>query len=247
VRAQANEEDVKTICRFADVETAVPVVARRPNSPRQKETWHVTKTRLIPFLSLGCALLAAQGVPSTAFGQAAQSTPPQSAPGAMVAWTAELVATVESVDQQSREVLLRGPGGGLVTVTAGPEVRNLARVQAGDRVVVRYIEALAASLAKPDESGGPSVQMQADIARHAPPGSRPTGTVGEQIRATVRIEAVDRAKNTVTFTGPTGAVRTVAVREPDAQRFLQTLNAGDRVDLVYTESLAVAVEPMTRP
>jgi hypothetical protein len=202
----------------------------------------VTDAKLLPSLALGCALLAAQGLASGAFGQAAQRQPP----GVTVAWTSEAVATVESVDQQAREVLLRGPGGNLVTVKAGPEVRNLDRVHAGDRVVVRYTEALAASLARPDQSGGPAVQTQGGIARTSPPGASPTAVIGDQVRATVRIEAIDRARNTVTFVGPAGAVRTVVVREPDAQQFLQTLNPGDRVDLVYTEAVAVAVEPMQR-
>lgn len=205
-----------------------------------------TSTRLIPFLTtLGCALLAAQGLPSDAFGQAAQPAQ-QQPPDVTVAWTTETTATVESVDQQSREVLLRGPGGNLVTVTAGPAVQNLDRVRPGDRVVVRYIEALAASLAKADESGGSMVQGQGGMARTTSPGARPTGVIGNQVRTTVRIEAVDRAKNTVTFVGPSGEARTVSVREPDARRFLQTLNAGDLVDLVYTEALAIAVEPMRR-
>jgi hypothetical protein len=203
-----------------------------------------TNPRLVPVLAVGCALLAAPGMPSEAFGQAAQ----RQQPDVTVAWTTEIVATVESVDQQSREVLLRGPGGNLVNVEAGPEVRNLDRVKPGDHVVVRYIEALAASLARADQSGGAMVQGQGGVARTTTPGpgARPTGVVGGQVRATVRVEGIDRATNTVTFVGPSGGVRTVAVREPDAQRFLQTLKAGDLVDLVYTESVAIAVEPMPR-
>jgi hypothetical protein len=34
------------------------------------------------------------------------------------------------------------------------------------------------------------------------------------------------------------------LREPDAQRFPQALEPGDDVELTYTESVAVAVEPM---
>ena len=44
-------------------------------------------------------------------------------------------ATVESVDQSTRQVVLRDNADGAVfTVTAGPEVRNLAQVEAGDQV-----------------------------------------------------------------------------------------------------------------
>lgn len=205
----------------------------------------MTTTRLLPSITAGCALLAMQGMAHDAFGQAGPSAPDHTQ-GATVAYTTELRATVEALDQTTREVLLRGPGGGLVSVVAGPDVRHLDRIRVGDQVVVRYVEALAASLARPDGTGASSVQGQAGILRSAPAGSRPGAVVGGQIRTTVQVEAVDRAKNTLTFVGPSGAVRTVAVRDPEAQRFLQTLNAGDRLDLVYTESLAVAVEPAPR-
>jgi hypothetical protein len=124
-------------------------------------------------------------------------------------------------------------------------VRNLQQIHPGDQVVIRYIEALAARLAPPDAAGSSTVGAQSGIARTSP-GGPPTAVAGDQIRATVQVEAVDRAANTVTFTGPSGAVRTVAVRDPDAQRFLQTLKVGDRVEMAYTESLAIAVEPMQR-
>ena len=197
--------------------------------------------RLIPLLIVGGALLAVPGMVSAAFGQAAQP----SAPGTVVAWTTEMRATVESIDHATRQVVLRGPEGNRLALTASPEVRNLDQVRAGDQVVIRYTEALAASLAKPDERSGANVTRQEGVVR-SEPGQRPRGAIGGQVRATVQVEAVDRASNTLTIIGPAGVARTIAVRDPDAQRFLQTLKAGDRVELVYTEALAMAVEPMQR-
>jgi hypothetical protein len=194
--------------------------------------------RLIPLLAVGGALLAAQAAPSEALAQATQ---PQ---GAMVAYTTEAVATVESIDQQTRKVVLRGPGGNTFEVNAGPAVENLSRVKQGDRVV-RYVEALAASLARPGQGGGTATD-QVGVARHAPGQSAPTGTVGGQVRSTVTIDAIDRAAHAVTFSGPANRAQTVAVRDPEMQRFVDTLKVGDRVDLVYTESLAIAVEPLAR-
>jgi hypothetical protein len=197
--------------------------------------------RLIPLLIVGGALLAVPGMVSAAFGQAAQP----SAPGTVVAWTTEMRATVESIDHATRQIVLRGPEGNRLALTASPEVRNLDQVRAGDQVVIRYTEALAASLAKPDERSGANVTRQEGVVR-SEPGQRPGGVIGGQVRATVQVEAVDRASNTLTIIGPAGVARTIAVRDPDAQRFLQTLKAGDRVELVYTEALAMAVEPMQR-
>jgi len=196
--------------------------------------------RLIPVLAVGGALLAAQAVPSGALAQAAQ---PQ---GATVAYTTEAVATVESVDQQARTVVLRGPGGNTFEVRAGPAVENLSRVKQGDRVVVRYVEALAASLARPGQGGGGTATEQVGVARHAPGQSAPTGTAGAQVRSTVTIDAIDKAAHAVTFSGPANRAQTVRVQDPEMQRFVDTLKVGDRVDLAYTESLAIAVEPLAR-
>ena len=195
--------------------------------------------RLIPVLAVGGALLAAQAVPSGALAQARQSQ------GATVAYTTEAVATVESVDQQARTVVLRGPGGNTFEVRAGPAVENLSRVKQGDRVVVRYVEALAASLARPGQGGGTATD-QMGVARHAPGQSAPTGTAGAQVRSTVTIDAIDKAAHAVTFSGPANRAQTVRVQDPEMQRFVDTLKVGDRVDLVYTESLAIAVEPLAR-
>ena len=196
--------------------------------------------RLIPVLAVGGALLVAQAASSDALAQARQTQ------GATVAYTTEAVATVESIDQQTRKVVLRGPGGNTFEVHAGPAVENLSRVKQGDRVVVRYVEALAASLARPGQGGGGTATDQAGIARHAPGQSAPTGTVGSQIRSTVTIDAIDKATHEVTFTGAANHAQTVRVQDQEMQRFVDTLKVGDRVDLVYTESLAIAVEPVSR-
>jgi hypothetical protein len=61
----------------------------------------------------------------------------------------ETSATVESVDQQTREVRLRGPDGRTLAVVAGPEVSNLPELKAGDVVRVAYYESVAARLDDP--------------------------------------------------------------------------------------------------
>jgi hypothetical protein len=61
----------------------------------------------------------------------------------------ETSATVESVDQQTREVRLRAPDGRTLAVVAGPEVRNLPELKAGDVVRVTYYESVAARLDDP--------------------------------------------------------------------------------------------------
>ena len=157
---------------------------------------------------------------------------------------AQAVAVVESVDQRTREVVLRGQDGDRVAVTAGPEVRNLAQLRRGDRVVVTYGEALAVEMAPPG-AGGPPLEV-AEGAVRARPGQRPGGAVGREVRARVRIEAVDRGTGRVAFVGPRGVRRVVTPREPEMVDFVRRLRPGDEVDVTYTEAAAVRVEPANR-
>jgi hypothetical protein len=194
---------------------------------------------LMPVLTFGCALLATQGNPSAAFAQAAELQ----AAGATVAHTVEATAVVEAVDQQRREVLIRGTGGNLFALLADPAV-NIQRLKAGDRILVRFVEALAVSLAKPGQDAGGSVAEQSGIGRSAPVGSSAAGTVENQMRMTVTIDAIDHFTHRVSFTDHGNTTHSVAVQDPAARRFVDTLKVGDRVDLVYTQSLAVAIDPL---
>ncbi len=164
-----------------------------------------------------------------------QSTPPKPA---MVEQTREVAATVAAVDLPRREVTLRGPQGNLFTVEAGEEVRNLPQVEVGDRVIVRYYEAIAAQLAKSGQQAGASAAVT-----RAPLGAKPAAGVARQVTATVRIDALDLATHTVSFTGPQGHSQTITVHDPKMQDFLKTLKVGDQVAVTYTEALAISVEP----
>jgi hypothetical protein len=194
------------------------------------------RTPLIP-ASLAVALLAV----AAPAARAQTAIPP---PGVTMGELTRLTATVESVDPTTREVLLRGEGGNLVTVKAGPEVRNLAQVRPGDRVVLDYQEAIAVEIVRPGDTQPPVGDVTA--AGRAEPGQRPAGLAGEAVRVRVRIDAVDPGAGVVTFTGPRGATRRVAARQPAMRDFVRGLRPGDEVDIVYAEALAVRVEPAAR-
>jgi hypothetical protein len=183
------------------------------------------------------------GVAAMLSACAAPAQPPRPEPTA-VSREAQFVAVVESVDQSTREVVLRGPEGNLATVTAGPEVRNLAQVRRGDRVHVTYGAALAVEMAPPG-GGGPPAEVATGMAR-AEPGERPAGAVGQRVRARVRIEQVDPATGRVAFVGPQGVRREVTPQNPAMADFARRLRPGDEVDMTYAEAVAVRVEPVGR-
>lgn len=157
--------------------------------------------------------------------------------------TQTVSATVEAIDPGTRLVTLAGPDGHPETVQVSDDVRNLAQVKPGDRVVVRYYESLAAAFKKKGESTTEGAVEQTAGAIRAPDGQRPAGALGQIVTATVTIHSVDRSTHTVMFVGPGGTMRVVAVKDPAAQKFIQDLKSGDEVELTFTEALAISVEP----
>jgi len=184
-------------------------------------------------------LLSALALPSPMLLAGCATTPPPAAIGEES--TITVTAVVESVDQTKRAVLLRGPRGGLHTVFVSDEVRNLPQVKAGDRVRITYREAWAADIVP---AGTPMTSGMAVGAARTPQGSTPGGVVAGELRTRVRIQSVDTASNTVTFTRPDGFVRQVTVRRPMGQQFIRGLRPGDEVEIAYTEALAISVQPM---
>jgi len=187
------------------------------------------------------SLLGALGLPAAAQPASASSgLVKASAPGhASLSRTHKVVATVEAVDAAKRAVTLKGPGGKVIALTVGPDVRNLEQVKVGDRVVVGYHEALSLTLMK----GGkalPGASHTADAVR-APAGERPGGVVAEEVTVTADVVAVNARTHMVTLRGPKQEVD-LYVADPEQ---LKLIKVGDQIDAVYTQAVAVSVEPAT--
>jgi hypothetical protein len=174
------------------------------------------------------------------FALVACQTPP-APPPTSVAHTRQLVATVESVDMSTRQVLLQTPNGTRATVVAGPEVRNLPQLRAGDRVTVTYQEAIAVQMAQPGSAPPDAAGL---MAQRAQLGQLPGGAVRGVVAARVTVISLAPDGTSVTFVGPTGVLHTADVRDPKMQSFVQRLKPGDQVDVGYANELAVRVEPM---
>lgn len=158
--------------------------------------------------------------------------------------TTTVVGVVETVDPASRELLLRGQAGAqtgkLLTLVAGRAVRRLDQIKSGDRVTVRYHQALAARAVR---AGSPGSQPFAGMAiqREA---ARPGGEITLVRAGRVTITDVDRLGGTVSFVGPANMTRTVTAENLDTRAFIMGLRVGDQVDMVYEEALAISIEPM---
>jgi hypothetical protein len=183
--------------------------------------------------AIGALLLAALS--------ACQSPAPAPPAPTQVAHTKQVTATVESVDMSTRQVLLRTPDGTRATVVAGPEVRNLPQLRAGDRVNVTYQVAIAVQMAQP---GTAPLNAAALVTQRAAPGQLPGGAVGGVITARVTVVSLAPDGTSVTFTGPSGVSHIAEVSDPQMRSFVQRLRPGDQVDVGYVNEVAVSVEPM---
>lgn len=158
--------------------------------------------------------------------------------------TKEATATVESVNVDKRLITLLLPDGEKFTVEVDPGVRNLAQVKAGDHVIARYYEALAAQLRQRGDGAGTTEAPLVEVGvGRAIPGGRPGGFVGTQSTQTVRITNVDIKNHVVSFYGSDGLARSIPVLSPQGQEFIGKLKKGDEVELTYTEAVAISIEP----
>jgi Cu/Ag efflux protein CusF len=154
----------------------------------------------------------------------------------------EVSATVTAVDAKTRMIDLKADDGSTGAYEAGPDVKNFGQIHVGDKVVVSYYQGLAAQVLPPGTAVSDSVK-QMDVATAAEPGTKPGAGIGTALNATVVIEKVDTKANTVTFKRPDGVSRTLPVQSDEGKAFIKKLKAGDKVDVVYAEAVAVEVKP----
>jgi Cu/Ag efflux protein CusF len=190
-----------------------------------------------PTLLAGAALLGLLATP--AFAQATDTKAmKESSPGkAMAARTRTVTATVTEVDAAKGTVTLKGPKGNELPLKVGPEVRNLGQVKVGDKVVAKYVESLSLTLKK-DGKELRSANETAGAAR-SPAGDMPGAAVAEQVEVTADVIGVDTKNQILTLKGPK---QTVEMRVNDPKQ-LKLIKVGDQIQAVYTQALALIVEP----
>lgn len=193
--------------------------------------------KIKPLLTLAVAAVLSHGAHAQA-PAADAAVLAASAPGkAMIAETASVTATVVAIDRGARTAALKGPRGRIVDVTVSPDAKNFDKINVGDRVVVDYVQALSLELKKPG-----SVREMSTQAASAPAasGAIAGGAVARQVVILADVVSVDRKQSVVTLRGPKGNMVDLKVRDPGQ---LKLVKKGDQVEAVYTEAIALNVEP----
>ena len=155
-----------------------------------------------------------------------------------VAEAVQVRAAVVGIDKAGRTVDLKGPKGRVVTLAVGDEVRNFDQIQLGDQVVVRYVRALSLELKK---TGSAIMEKseKSDAVR-SPAGARPGVAGARQVKVLANVVAVNRKTKTITLKGPKGNQVDLVAEDP---KQLALVKKGDQVEAIYTEAVAISVEP----
>jgi translation elongation factor P/translation initiation factor 5A len=153
--------------------------------------------------------------------------------------TVEASATVQTVDPVTRQILLTDNASGeSFVVTAGEEVKNFAQIESGDQVRVAYSLGRAARMATPGQAGVTTTA----VVGTAEPGARPGIAIGEVTTMVLEFVAYNAGTTQATIIDPEGVQRTVTVESPEGQEFASRLKKGDKVEVTFTEALAIVVE-----
>jgi Cu/Ag efflux protein CusF len=153
-----------------------------------------------------------------------------------IADVATATFTIDAIDHTTRIVTLKDKDGISHDVLCGPDVKRFDALKVGDKVTFRYHESLVSAIRKPGSA--PAAAATSGVTRSE--GTKPGGSISQQMSATVTIEAIDANVPSVTVKGPDG--RRLSFKVEDKKN-LEGYKAGDKVEITYTQALAVSVEP----
>ncbi len=152
-----------------------------------------------------------------------------------VAETVTETVTITAIDKTARIVTLQDKNGITLDVLCGPEVQRFDALKVGDKVTFRYHESVVSSISRPGEA--PKEPISSSISRTS--GAKPGGTVAQQLNATVTIEAIDPKIPSVSVKTEGGSHMSFKVED---KKNLEGYKVGDKVNITYTQALAVSVK-----
>ena len=154
-----------------------------------------------------------------------------------VGGVASVTATIEAIDAANRLVTLKDVSDGTTEVIyAGPDVKRFDALKVGDKVTFRYHESIVLQLHKAG-SAAPAPAATAGVTRT--PGEKPGGTMAKQMTASVTVVSVDDKNSAITVKADDGTTFSSRVEN---KKDLEGVAVGDRIDITYTQALAVSVE-----
>jgi Cu/Ag efflux protein CusF len=149
--------------------------------------------------------------------------------------TVSATFTIKAIDKTSRIVTLEDKTGHSTDVYCGPEVQRFDSLKVGDTVTFRYHESMVTAISHAGDK--PKEPVTSKVTRT--PGGKPGATVAQQLNATVTITAIDPKVPSVDVKTEGGSQLSLKVEDP---KNLQGYKVGDKVNITYTQALAVSVK-----
>jgi Cu/Ag efflux protein CusF len=150
-------------------------------------------------------------------------------------------ATIQAIDATNRLVTLRTEDGNEESVYVPEDVKRFDELKVGDKVKARYYESYVFQLRKPGEA---STEPKATAGVTRGTGASPALTMAKQVTTTVDVVAVDPDAPSITVKTSDG--RTIT-RKIEDKKNLEGVKAGDRIDITFTQSAMISVEPGGNP
>jgi Cu/Ag efflux protein CusF len=146
--------------------------------------------------------------------------------------------TIEAIDHAARIVTLKDKDGNYDEVVCGPDVQRFDALKVGDKVTFRYHESVVSAIHKPTPGAPAKPATSASGGVTRTPGTKPGGTLSQQMTVLVTIEAIDAKTPAVTIKTSDGHKMSFKVENA---KNLEGYKVGDKVEITYTQALAVSV------
>ena len=182
------------------------------------------------------ALLATAGlVQAQTAAPAAQSSATKVVP--VAAEVTVLTATVDSVDANTRTVVLKNDQGQTASMKVGKDVTNFANIKKGDIFVVEYAQAVAVGLTLATKADKPGVAATRTMKVQDAANKKPFAEEIDTIVETAKIKSINAKQRTAVLTMPNG--KTMKVKVDKAVLGLEKFKVGDEVVIEYVQDMAI--------
>ena len=151
----------------------------------------------------------------------------------------QLSAEVVSIDKANRKITLRTVDGNTRTIVAGEGVKNFPQIKVKDQVSIDYFASVNFEVRPPLPAEVERAKVTSAVVGGAPKGSKPAGIVAVGDIAILKIDEIDKSKQTVKLSGPNGSI----LFKTNHPENLDLIKRGDDVVVEVAALLAARVSP----
>ena len=146
--------------------------------------------------------------------------------------TITIAGTIETIDQGKRAMNIKTADGKFVAVSVPESVKRFSELKVGDKVKATYNNNVIVRVK-------PVGEAAVDTADKAYAKEQKSGTAVMVRRMTASIVDIDKSASSISFEGPNGWKYSRRVVDP---KVFDQVKVGDKVDIIWSTDLTVAVE-----